>query len=118
MIRTIATTLALLWTAPVVTEKVEIGGGGPVDLTPFACTDTPRSTMIQRVCYDKASRHLLVGIRGSYRDYCEVPPATFEAFMTARSLGYYYRQTFARSDINGPFTCPRAASRQNGKGPT
>jgi KTSC domain-containing protein len=117
VIRTIATTLALLWTAPVVTEKVEIGGG-PVDLTPFACTDTPRSTMIQRVCYDKASRHLLVGIRGSYRDYCAVPLATFEAFITARSLGYYYRQTFARSDVDGPFTCPRAAVRQNEKGPT
>ena len=119
MIRIIATTLAVLWTAPVVTEQVETGGGNrPVDLAPFVCTDTPRSTMIQRVCYDKAARHLLVGIRGAYRDYCGVPPATFESFMTARSLGYYYRQTFARSDIDGRFRCAGAALRQHEKGPT
>ena len=117
MIRIIATTLALFWTAPVVTERVDVSGG-PVDLAPFACTDTPRSTMIQRVCYDRKSRHLLVAIRGSFRDYCEVPPATFEAFMTARSLGYYYRQNLARSDVDGPFSCPRAGLRHNEKGPT
>jgi hypothetical protein len=117
MIRIIATTLALFWSAPVVTERVDVNGG-PIDLAPFVCTDTPRSTVIQRVCYDSASHHMLVGIRGSYHDYCEVPAATFEAFMTARSLGYHYRQTFAKSDADGPFSCPRAALRQNEKGPT
>lgn len=117
MIRIIATTLALLWTAPVETEKVE-AGSGPVDLAPFVCTDTPRSTMIQRICYDRATRHLLVGIKGAYRDYCDVPPATFEAFIAARSLGYYYRQNLARSDGGGPFRCAGAALRRHEKGPT
>lgn len=117
MIRIIATTLAALWTAPVETEKIETAAG-PVDLAPFACTDTPRSTMIQRICYDKAARHLLVGVKGAYRGYCNVPPATFEAFIAARSLGYYYRQNLARSDPGGPFRCPAAALQRHEKGHT
>jgi hypothetical protein len=80
MIRTIATAIALFWTAPVVTEKVEVSDYGNIDLAPFACTDTPRSTIVERVCYERTTGDLLVGIRGSYRNYCDVPPTTFDAF--------------------------------------
>jgi hypothetical protein len=105
MIRTVATALALLWIAPVVTEKVDVRDRGTVDLAPFACTDTPRSSVIQSVCYDRTSRYLLIGIRGAYHDYCAVPPATFNAFITAPSMGQFYRQNIAASDIDGPFSC-------------
>jgi hypothetical protein len=105
MIRTIAVALALLWTAPLETEKVEVGGRGTVDLAPFACTDTPRSTVVQKVCYDGTTRDLLVGIGGSYRFYCDVAPATFDAFMTAPSMGHFYRQTVATSGVEGSFNC-------------
>jgi hypothetical protein len=113
MIRTIATALALLWTAPVETEKVEVGGRGAVDLAPFACADTPRSTIVQKVCYDGTSRDLLVGIGGSYRGYCDVSPAAFNAFMTAPSMGHFYRQSIATSGVDGPFNCfsPRASQK-------
>ena len=111
MIRSIATALALLWTAPVETEMVEVDGRGTVDLAPFACTDTPRSTIVQKVCYDSTGRDLLVGIAGSHRLYCDVPPAAFDAFMTAPSMGQFYRQSIAASDVDGPFNCmpPRAS---------
>jgi hypothetical protein len=105
MIRAIAAALALLWTASVETEKVEVGDHGSVDLAPFACTDTPRSTVVQKVCYDGTTRDLLVGIGGSYRFYCDVAPATFDAFMTAPSMGHFYRQTVATSGVEGPFNC-------------
>ena len=113
MIRTIATALALLWTAPVVTEQVEVDGRGTVDLAPFACTDTPRSTIVQKVCYDGTSRDLLVGIGGSYRLYCDVPAAAFDAFMTAPSMGHFYRQSIAMSGVDGPTSCtsPRASQK-------
>src|ERR1700742_486510 len=111
MIRTIATGLALLWTAPVVTEKVDVDGRGTIDLAPFACTDTPRSTIVQKVCYDSTSHDMLVGIRGGYRLYCDVPAAAFDAFMSAPSMGHFYRQAIAASDVSGPFNCisPRAS---------
>lgn len=106
MIRTIATAFAVLWITPVVTEKVELGDRGTVDLALFACTDTPRSSIVQRVCYDEARRHLLVNIRGAYRDYCELPAATFNAFIAAPSMGHFYTQNIAASDRDGVFHCP------------
>ena len=113
MIRAIAAALAFLWTASVETEKVEVGDHGSVDLAPFACTDTPRSTVVQKVCYDGTTRDLLVGIGGSYRFYCDVAPATFDAFMTAPSMGHFYKQIIATSGVDGHFNClsPRASQK-------
>jgi hypothetical protein len=105
MIRTIASALALLWTAPVVTETVDVGQRGAIDLAPFACTDTPRSSLVQRVCYDEARRYMLVNVRGSYRDYCGLPAATFNAFIAAPSMGQFYTQNVAASGGDGPFKC-------------
>jgi|SRR5882757_4900887 KTSC domain-containing protein len=105
MIRSVAAALALLWTAPVVTEKVEVSDRGAIDLAPFACTDTPRSSIVQRVCYDEARRYLLVHVSGSYRAYCELPAATFNAFVSARSMGQFYKQSIEESDRAAPFDC-------------
>ena len=105
MIRSVAIALALLWTAPVIPEKVELSDRGIVDLAPFACTDTPRSSVVRRVCYDEARRYLLINVRGAYRDYCELPAATFNAFIAAPSMGHFYAQNIAASDRDGPFHC-------------
>lgn len=95
MIRPIATMLALLCTSPVVTEVVEVQGRGEIDLAPFSCTDTPRSTVVQRVCYDEAQQHLLVNAGGTYSEYCRLPAVTFDAFVVAPSMGQYYRHRIA-----------------------
>jgi len=105
MIRSVAIALALLWTAPVVPETVELGDHATIDLAPFACTDTPRSSVVQRVCYDEARRYLLVNVRGSYRDYCELPAATFNAFIAAPSMGQFYRQNITARGDDEPFHC-------------
>ena len=106
MIRSIATILALFCTSPPVTETVEVHGRGEIDLAPFACTDTPRSTVVQRVCYDGAQRYLLVSVAGVYSEYCGMPAATFDAFVTAPSMGQFYRQRIAAAAT--PFICDRA----------
>src|SRR5262245_23977617 len=106
MIRSIAATLALLSTAPVTTETVEVRGRGMVDLAPFACTDTPRSTVVQRVCYDEARHHLLVNVGGAYSEYCRLPASTFEAFAVAPSMGQYFRQRIAAAAPQ--FSCEAA----------
>src|SRR4051794_24729894 len=105
MIRSVAAVLALLWTAPVVTEKAEVSDRGAIDLAPFACTDTPRSSIIQRVCYDEVRRYLLVNVGGSYRGYCALPAATFDAFVAAPSMGQFYRQNIEGSHRHEPFKC-------------
>jgi len=92
MIRPVTTLLALLCTAPVTTETIEVPGRGAIDLAPFACTDTPRSTVVQRVCYDEARGLLLVNAGGTYSQYCGLPAGTFDAFVSAASMGQFYRQ--------------------------
>ena len=95
--------LALLCTSPVTTETVEMHGRGEIDLAPFACTDTPRSTVVQRVCYDAARHRLLVNVGGTYSEYCRLPAATFASFVVAPSMGQFYRQRIAAAAT--PFAC-------------
>jgi hypothetical protein len=97
--------LALLSTAPVTTETVEVRGRGPVELASYACTDTPRSTIVQRVCYDEARSHLLVNVGGTYSEHCRLPASTFEAFVVAPSMGQFFRQRIATA---APFACDGA----------
>jgi len=103
MIRSTAAMLALLSTAPVTTEAVDVRGRGMVDLAPFACADTPRSTVVQRVCYDRKRSHLLVGSGGEYAEYCRLPSVTFDAFLVAPSMGQFFRQHIAAPAA--PFAC-------------
>ena len=106
MIRSIAAMLALFCASAPTTETVEVSGHGEIDLAPFACTDTPRSTVVQRVCYD--GRHLLVSVAGVYSEYCGMPVATFDAFATAPSMGQFYRQRIAAAAPH--FACGRAST--------
>jgi hypothetical protein len=105
MIRSILTVLVLLVTTPATSETVDIKYRGIVDLSSFTCTDTPRSSFIQRVCYDEAQTYMLISLRGTYYHYCELPAATFDAFMAAPSMGRFYNQNIKGSGSDGPFDC-------------
>jgi hypothetical protein len=105
MIRAAVSLIALLLTAPVGSETVDVRDRGAVDLATFDCRDINRSTLIQRVCYDQAHRMLIVGIRGSYADYCELPQQTFERFMTAPSMGQFFNQNIGKSGPDARYDC-------------
>src|ERR1700682_29658 len=92
MVRLMTAALAILISTPASSESVDVKYRGPVDLKPFACADTPRSSFIQRVCYDKAQSYMLISLRGTYYHYCELPVATFDAFVAASSMGQFYNQ--------------------------
>ena len=105
MIRPIVTAIAVLIATPVSSETADVKYRGVVDLKPFACTDTPRSSFIQRVCYDKAQSYMLINLRGTYYHYCELPPVTFDAFITAPSMGQFYNQKIKGTGSDGPYDC-------------
>src|SRR5216684_963978 len=105
MIRSIAVALLLLVPSPATSETVDVKYRGIVDLKPFACAGTARSSFVQRVCYDSAQSYMLVNLRGTYYHYCELPAATFDAFMTAPSMGQFYNQKIKGSGSDGPFDC-------------
>lgn len=105
MIRQVVSVLALLLSTPTSAETVDVKYRGAVDLRPFACTDTPRSSFIQRVCYDKAQSYMLINLRGTYYHYCELPAATFDALIAAPSMGQFYNQRIKGTGSDGPFDC-------------
>jgi hypothetical protein len=105
MIRPIATAFLLLIVTPVNSETVDVRYRGVVDLRPFACTDTPRSSFIQRVCYDKAQSYMIISLRGTYYHYCELPPVTFDGLMGASSMGQFFNQNIKGTGSDGPYDC-------------
>jgi hypothetical protein len=97
--------LFLLLSVSARAETVNVKYRGAVDLKPFACADTPRSSFIQRVCYDKAQSYMIINLRGTYYHYCELPSAMFDSLMGAPSMGQFYNQNIKGSGSDGPYDC-------------
>ena len=106
MIRGLTVVLAsFLYAAEVRSETVDVKYRGPVDLKTFACADTPRSSFIERVCYDKAQSYMLINLRGTFYHYCELPVSTYDALMGAPSMGQFYNQKIKGTGKDGPYDC-------------
>ncbi len=105
MIGAATTLITLLLTAEFGSETVEVRDRGPVDLATYECRDTPRSTLIQRACYDPAQASMIVSMKGAYIQYCDLPPATFDALMAAPSMGQFFRRSIAGDGLGGRYSC-------------
>jgi hypothetical protein len=105
IIRAAAALIVLLFAADVGAETVDVKYRGNVDLKTFECRDINRSSFIQRVCYDKAQSYMIIGLRGTYYHYCELPPATFDGLMGAPSMGQFYNANIKGSGTDGPYDC-------------
>jgi hypothetical protein len=106
MVRALAILLAHLMAAPVVSETVEIRGRGEVDLASFECRDINRSTILQRVCYDRTQKDLIVAVRGSYDRSCAVPGNVVERLMGAPSMGQFFNHHISRPASGERYACP------------
>ena len=87
-------------------ETVDVKYRGVIDLKPFACQDITRTSLVNRACYDAASRSMIVQVNAVYLQYCAVPQATLDAFLNAPSMGQYYRSKIAGAGSNTPYNCP------------
>lgn len=106
MLRPIAAaTLALLIATPACSDVIDVKYYGHLDLTPFVCTDITRSSFINRACYDKAKRFMVVQLKAVYYPYCEMPAVTYDAFLAAPSMGKYFNANIKGSGSDGPFDC-------------
>ena len=101
VIGSMAWILAAALTAPIVSETVDVARIGPVDLKPFTCSDTPRSTAIQRVCYEQSKRLMIVNARGTYHASCDLPPNVYRVFITAGSMGQFYGKAVSHNPAFG-----------------
>lgn len=82
-------------------------GPCPLDLSHFACTETPRSSFIRGVCYDEARSFMVINLKGTWYPYCAVDKTTVHSLLTSESAGSFYNEQI-RSKPNGargPFDC-------------
>ena len=86
-------------------ETIDVKYYGKLDLATFACTDVSRSSFINRACYDKAKRFMVVQLKTVYYPYCEMPTGTYDAFLSAPSMGKYYNANIKGTGQDGPFDC-------------
>ena len=98
----LATLAALPWAEA---DTVDVQGRGAVDLAPYACTDITRSSLIDRVCYDRSTRQAIIQVLTTYRQFCNVPQATYKALLDAPSMGRFYRARIERSADAARYDC-------------
>jgi hypothetical protein len=105
MIRAATALILLLCHAEPSSETVDVRDRGTVDLGSFECRDINRSSLIQRVCYDRAQSYLIVGVKGTYDHYCDIAAATFDELMGAPSMGQYFNRNIRGSESDGRYDC-------------
>ena len=88
-------------------DVVEVRNAGPVDLAAFVCTDITRSTIIGRACYNEAKRSAVIEVRSTYRQFCDMPKATFDALLDAPSMGQFYIKRIRGQVPGRSYACPR-----------
>jgi hypothetical protein len=86
-------------------ETIDVKYYGKLDLATFTCTDVSRSSFINRACFDKAKRFMVVQLKTVYYPYCEMPARTYDAFLAAPSMGKYYNANIKGTGQDGPFDC-------------
>jgi hypothetical protein len=91
-------------------ETVFVKYRGQVDLAPFTCESTQRSSMVKRLCYDAKDKYVVVNLSGTYYHYCEVPKNIVSDWLRAESMGRYYNQY-----IKGRYDCRALHVPQYGK---
>jgi KTSC domain-containing protein len=106
VVRAIAILLSHLLTAPIVSETVEIGGDGHFDLGTFECRDINRSTILQRVCFDRTQNNLILAVNGAYDRYCSVPADTVDDLLAAPSMGQFFNRNIRRPASGDRYDCP------------
>ncbi|MBH5387375.1 KTSC domain-containing protein [Bradyrhizobium diversitatis] len=98
--------LAQLAGTSIVSETVETGERRLIDLGTFECRDITRSTVLQRVCYDRARQDLVVAADGAYDRYCGVTADTVERLLGAPSMGQFFNQNIRSGTAGSRYDCP------------
>jgi hypothetical protein len=60
---------------------------------------------VNRVCYDKAKKYVVIQLRDTWYHYCEIDDRTVAALINADSVGRYYNANIRGTGNDGPFDC-------------
>ena len=86
--------------ASVPAETVYVKYRGPLELSNLKCESVTRSSLVQRLCYDKSNEYVVVSLNGIYYHYCAVPPSIVAQWRSADSMGSYFNVA-----IKGRYDC-------------
>lgn len=86
-------------------ETVQVKYHGSVALDAFACVEVRESSDVQRFCYDKAARYLIIRLKTTYYHYCEIDLATVQGLDKASSKRQFFETRIRGGGGDGPFDC-------------
>ena len=95
-------------------RSIDVRYLGPVNLKSYDCQDITRSSLIERVCYDEANRHMVVRRNAVHDQYCELPKDVVVAFLNAPSMGQYFNANIAGNGKSRPIRLRDAQGVMNG----
>lgn len=107
MLRLVLSTVVLLASAPLPAVAAELCPkyGECVPAERFECTEVSRSSLVTRVCYAAPERFMIIRLKQTDYQYCEIDKAAVDALLAADSMGRFYNQHIKGSGPDGPFDC-------------
>lgn len=94
--------IVILFGAPAIAKQVYVKYRGVVEtnngyLSGYRLKD---SSLVQEILFDQNHNYLIVNLRGTYYHYCGIPKNIVNTWVSASSLGKFYR-----SYIRGNYDC-------------
>lgn len=86
-------------------ETVDVKYHRAVSLDTFNCTDVRESSDVNRICYDKAERYMIIRLKSTYYHYCEIDAATVQGLQSASSKRDFFQKRIRGTGSDGPFDC-------------
>lgn len=86
-------------------ETIDVRYRGAVDLKLFTCKDIMRSSVVNRLCYDASNQYVIVQLKTTYYQYCEMPKPIVDEWLAASSMGHFYNTRVRGTGKDGPFDC-------------
>ena len=77
-------------------QDVQVKYIGMVDLSSYQCRSITRSSFIRHLCYDRASKKVVVQLNATRYQYCDVDRNTIREWLSASSMGQYYNHSIKR----------------------
>lgn len=86
-------------------ETVQVKYLGPVPLDAFECVNINESSDVKRICYEKAERYMLIQLKHTFYQYCDIGPQTVANLRKAPSKRQFFEANIRGDGSNGPFDC-------------
>lgn len=96
---------ALLAAGAASAETVQVKYSGMVSLDSFACADVNERSDVNRICYDKAEKYMIIRLKSTYYHYCAIDAATVQGLQSASSKRNFFESRIRGSGSDGPFDC-------------